>query len=311
MWGREPPSLLAEEDSCQPYMTNLAVLIACHNRREKTLECLHAVIEAARIAQVELAIFLVDDGSTDGTAAAACNLFPPTHVLTGSGGLFWNRAMAWAFSEAHKANYDFYFWLNDDTLLKPDCLARMMHTYADITQADQVDGNAIIVGTTAGRTGGTPTYGGLEMVSRWRPLSFRLVQPTDAARRCDTMNGNCVLVPRPVVDRIGILDATFAHAMGDIDYGLRARRAGVGVWISPGIVGYCDRNTTADTWQDMTLPLSARWRKLLQPKALPPRSWYALTRRHAGPLWPLYWVWPYLHVLLGGIWQHKARGATE
>jgi GT2 family glycosyltransferase len=113
------------------------------------------------------------------------------------------------------------------------------------------------------------------------------------------MNGNCVLVPREISLEVGNLDHRFVHAMGDIDYGLRAQAIGYSVWVIPGYAGTClnDNVGLENSFSDPALPLCVRMRRILSPKALPPRAWFVLTRRHAGWLWPLQWAWPYLKVM--------------
>jgi hypothetical protein len=39
---------------------------------------------------------------------------------------------------------------------------------------------------------------------------------------------------------------------------------------------------------------------MLGRKGLPWRSWWVLTRRHAGPFWPVFFLWPYVRVVVGG-----------
>jgi hypothetical protein len=68
--------------------------------------------------------------------------------------------------------------------------------------------------------------------------------------------------------------------------------------VAPGFVGTCGKNSIRGTYLDQALSLSERWRRMLQPKGLPPRGWWVLTRRHGGPLWPVYFAWPYLRLLL-------------
>lgn len=41
----------------------LAVLMTCHNRREKTLRCLTSLFSCRPEAGLELSVYLVDDGS--------------------------------------------------------------------------------------------------------------------------------------------------------------------------------------------------------------------------------------------------------
>ena len=45
-------------------MNKIAAILTCHNRKEKTLACLHSLFSI--ISTID--VFLVDDGSTDGTS---------------------------------------------------------------------------------------------------------------------------------------------------------------------------------------------------------------------------------------------------
>jgi hypothetical protein len=50
---------------------------------------------------------------------------------------------------------------------------------------------------------------------------------------------------------------------------------------------------------DTRLTRRQRWSKIMSQKGLPPKQWYVLVKRHAGILWPLFFGWPYLKVILG------------
>jgi GT2 family glycosyltransferase len=153
-----------------------------------------------------------------------------------------------------------------------------------------------------------PSYGGRVAASRWRRTAWRLVPPGPEPQALDTLDGNLVWINSAAVRRVGNLDPAFEHAMGDVDYGLRARRLGVPLWLAPGVCGHCAPNPVTGGFRDRSLPLARRWRAMLAPKGLPWRSWLRLTRRHAGPLWPLFFAWPYVRVLLeAGLPRHAAR----
>ena len=49
-------------------MNNLAVLITCHNRKNKTIQCLRNLYKQTDFINFKTEIFLVDDNSTDGTS---------------------------------------------------------------------------------------------------------------------------------------------------------------------------------------------------------------------------------------------------
>lgn len=283
----------------------IAVLMTCHNRRGTTLACLTALHANALPAGCSIEVFLVDDGSTDCTASAVGARFPDTRVLAGDGSLYWNGGMRKAFAAALGGSYDAYLWLNDDTMLHPDALARLVATACERRRA--LGAEVVVVGSTCDAATGQLTYGGVVRAARWRPLAFRMVEPADAPVECETLWGNCVLIPDTIARAVGNLDPDFVHAMGDVDYGLRVRAAGFRIWVMPGFAGTCSMNSPAGTYLDPHVPLRERLRQMMQPKGLPPRAWRVLTRRHAGPLWFLYWGWPYLSVIATSVTPRRRR----
>lgn len=264
-------------------MTSVAVLLTTHERRDITLACLDAVVSQQMEAGTSVSVVLVDAGSSDGTAAAVRASHPDVDVLERGPELFWNAGMREAFAHAYAARHDHYLWLNDDTRLDADALGRLLETNA------AVPGLTITVGATRDPHSGLPTYGGVQRGDRRRPLRFERVPPTDRVEAVETFNGNCVLIPHAVAERVGNLSPAFSHGMGDFDYGLRARRRGIQSWMTPGTVGTCARNAP-------TGPRSVRAEldALTGPKGLPPQEWAAFARRWGGPLWPVYFASPYV-----------------
>ena len=273
---------------------SIAVLLTCYNRKEKTISCLDNLLKNYMPDGYSFKVFLVDDGSTDGTEDAVRNAYPQINIIKGDGSLFWNGGMRVAFEAAIKNGFDYYLWLNDDTMLNKGAVSNMLSAVGKHKGKD-----CIVVGSTHASTSKCVTYGGLMKMSKWRPLSFQLIAPSDKSILCDTMNGNCVLIPASVVQKLGNIDASFSHAMGDIDYGLRAKKMGVDIVIAPNFVGECDKNSRKGTHYDGSLGVKERWQKITSRKELPMKAWYILTKRHAGVFWPIYWAWPYVKVLLG------------
>lgn len=269
----------------------IAALLCCHNRRTQTLAALEALQASAAASALALELVVLDDGSSDGTAEAVIAAWPQAHLLRGDGSLFWCRGMHRALAHALTLpGISHFLWLNDDTLLQRDALQRLLHQLAG-----QGDVPAIAVGATHD-SAGRCSYGGGRSLGGFRALRYTRVGGGAVAERCDVFNGNCVLLPRAVVERVGNLDPVFEHAMGDTDYALRAGRAGVAIWVVPGFVGRCETNPTAGSAADAALSGRQRFRALLSRKGLPWRSWLHFTRRHGGVLWPLRFVWPYLKV---------------
>lgn len=277
-------------------MKHVAVLITCHNRKSKTLACLEALFKNTLPPDYSFSVILVDDGSTDGTGEAVRSRYPDIVILRGDGNLFWSRGMLRAWETALPLSPDFVLWLNDDTLLLSRALNDLLETEA---RARAKTGQpAIIVGSTHNDSGQL-SYGGAVPISALNRLKMRKVIPGNTPQPAVTMNGNCVLVPRAVYERIGLLDKVFSHGMGDNDYGFRAHKAGIPIWVMPGYVGNCNNDhTVSGSFRDANLSMRSRWRQITSPKGLPIIPWFVMCQRHAGPLWPLVLFLPYVQVLL-------------
>jgi GT2 family glycosyltransferase len=115
----------------------IAVLMTCFNRVDKTLKCLCQLF-ANDLTDISLSVYLVDDGSTDGTAKAVSENFPEVNVIQSDGGLFWNKGMHLAFSNAMQKDYDAFLMFNDDTMLQSDAISleifqKVNHIFISLT----------------------------------------------------------------------------------------------------------------------------------------------------------------------------------
>jgi len=259
----------------------VAALLACHNRKEMTIRSLASLYAARdRSPGLQLRVFLTDDGSTDGTGEAVRAFDPEIQIIEGPGDLYWNRGMvaAWRAALESGEKYDTFLLLNDDTVLDPQAFNLLLRT------REKVDTSAILVGAVRHPRREGITYGGVRRTSPWHPGRTALVPLSTEFEDADSFNANCALVPVSCVERIGILDPLFTHAMGDFDYGLRASEAGVRVVVVPGTVGTCATNDITGSWRDPSLPLRQRLRLLNSPKGLPYTEWREYLRRHGAPI---------------------------
>jgi GT2 family glycosyltransferase len=280
-------------------MSRVAVLVSCFNRKATTLAGLTSLFNQKRVEHLSIAVFLVDDGSTDGTSAAVAERFPAVRLLHGDGSLWWVGAMRKAFAAAMAEGYDGYVWWNDDTELMEDALSRLVN--CAITVEPEL-GPAIVVGTTVDPTTGKPTFGGHRQRKSGLLIQITHVDPNpDKPVRVDTMNGNFILIPSAIAKTVGNMEPKFLHRLADFDYGQRAVKAGFPVILAPGYFGRCKVDSIANTYRDSTIPFSARWKSLMSPRGAVPQEWLLYTSRHYGWRWPLYFISPYVKVLFAGI----------
>src|SRR5579883_3521853 len=100
----------------------LNVLLACHNRKDKTLSSLKALRRQKVPRGLKVKVTLFDDGSTDGTAQAVRAGKLADKIVRGDGNYFWCGAMRTLVKGVSGSKKDFILLLNDDTFLEPKTL---------------------------------------------------------------------------------------------------------------------------------------------------------------------------------------------
>ena len=247
-------------------MKTTAAILTVHNRKAKTLTCLSSLFAIAPAIDV----FLTDDASTDGTTEEIAKRFPQVHIIQGDGNLFWTRGMNKAWQEALKGNYQYYLWLNDDVQLFPAIIDELL-------ECEKIGGGTCVVcGIVEDITRTRIIYGG-------RNANGRLIQPSLQPQDIVLMNGNVVLIPKTVVERIGIMDSHFHHDLGDVDYALTARENGIKVISTRCAVaaGYPNGACRVRKWNTT---LTNRFRKLNSPLGSPLAINFYFRKKHFGLL---------------------------
>lgn len=279
---------------------HIAILMTVHNRREKTLACLRNISGMTYDRdKYALEVYMTDDGCTDGTAEAVLEEFPDTHIIRGNGELFWNRGMYAAWQEASKRDFDYYWWVNDDTFVFQDTLSRMLACSAKHSDS------SITVGCTISSDGsGTVTYGGF--------IKSKLIADITISHKCETLNGNLVLIPREVFSKLGANDPYYRHALGDMDYGLRATENGIGIWTVPGACGICDLHEHITTWMDPQIAIKQRWNNFFSPLGNNPFEFFHYTKAHYGIMRAIaLFISNFCHFLFPGLWIKKVKADMQ
>lgn len=229
---------------------NIAVLLTCFNRKEKTLACLRSLYETHKECQspIEVEVFLTDDGSSDGTSEAVSSLSPffPLTLLKGDGSLFWNGGMNNSWRAAiKKGGFDGYLWLNDDCVV-------LKEFWEDLVRADEYSiatygKRGIYVGSTCEPDRETFSYGGFNYINKWT-LKDELIHPDGKSfQECQCAHGNITYVSHEVVESRGVLCDEYHHGGGDHDYTYLAYCIGKPVLIMPHYAAVCENNHIGKT----------------------------------------------------------------
>lgn len=245
-------------------MDKIAVLLTCFNRKQKTINCLNHLFKL----KSDLDVYLVDDGSTDGTSESIVKEFPQVNLIKGSGNLFWNKGMNLAWEHAATKDYDYYLWLNDDVIIYENCFDELFSC------AKLTEDKAIISGIIETSDKKYILYGGYDS-------NKNLIKPNGELNSIRNMNGNVVIVPKEVYKTLGNLDIHFHHDLGDVDYGLRAQNNGIGVFTTRVAIASGEKNDICRVRQN-NASIIKRFKKLYSPLGANPKIIFYYRNKYFG-----------------------------
>lgn len=221
-------------------MTDLAIVIVNYNVRDLLRTCLRSIAES--VSDLAIRVWVVDNGSQDGSAAMVREEFPGIALRETS-----NRGFAQGNNLALReilatAEHDglprYVLLLNPDTELPPTALAEMVR-FLDARPAAGAAGPRLLL-----RDGsldlacrrGFPTplvsfyhFAGLSKLfpssRRFGRYNMTFLDPT-AVAEVDSVVGAFMLVRGEVLRRVGLLDEDFFMYGEDLDWALRIKQAG-------------------------------------------------------------------------------------
>lgn len=247
----------------------IAVLMTVFNRKELTIRCLNNLKNAiSRTSGLIYDTYILDDASTDGTSEMIKVLYPEVNLITSKGNLFWCRGMIEAWKAASQKQYDYFLMLNNDSFIFEDGLVTVLSC------SSRTSDNSIISGAFRSEFSNKATYGG-----RLKGEKVNLA-PNGDLQKIVWLNGNFVLVPKKVFDKIGMLDSVFHHAIGDYDYGLRAIQNGFEVFLTDKYVGTCEEHDKIQDCYDENIPFLKRIKKFYSPLGDNPFQRFIFLNRH-------------------------------
>ena len=217
-------------------------------------------------------VFLVDDGSTDGTGARVRSEFPTVRVINADGTLYWARGMhrAWQAAVESGDGYDFFLWLNDDVMLKPDAIPASIEDWRQTNDKD-----AVIVGACSEDKGETViSYGATDV------RDVKIVPDGEMPQRATGwFTGNFVLIPQAAYRKVGMISPDYRHARADYDYAERLKRANIPFYVSSHYVGSCPCDFES---RIKGKKLGERMRWLVEPSYYNLHDLFLFKKRHYG-----------------------------
>ena len=258
-------------------MTDIAVIVVNWNAREDLRRCLVSLFAPAN-ASPTWEVWVVDNGSEDGSAALVREEFPQARLMANPDNQGFSRANNQAITASDSR---FVFLLNSDAQVQPGALPALV-AFADAHPQASIIGPKVLNpdGTLQFSCRRFPSLGaGLfrntllgRLFPRNRYARNYLMGDVShsQARPVDWVSGCAMLIRRELIAEIGALDERFFMYCEDVDICWRCRQAGQEVWYAPEAV--------------VTHAIGASSDKNAEPMIVEfHRSWYEFDRkRHPG-----------------------------
>lgn len=245
-----------------------AIIIPNWNGQHHLQDCLASLRQQTT---TQFDVFLVDNGSTDGSQAFVRQQFPEIHLIE----LSQNRGFTGACNAGYAAtaaHHDPLILLNNDTITAPTWLAELLDALQRHPRAGSVVGKILLHEPqaqparfhTAGdyyTIAGLPGNRGV-----WQPDQGQY----DTEERVFSGCGAAVAYRRAVLEEIGFLDNALFFSCEDVDLGWRINLAGWQVWYIPTAVVYHKLKASGGTGTTSSY-YDGRNRLYLIAKNYPPR----------------------------------------
>lgn len=212
-----------------------------YNRRETTLKTLDS-LERIDCTGLEVTTIVVDDGSHDGTSEAIARRFRDVVTLHGDGSLHYPGGTNRGLQEALDRGAEFVVAMNDDTVVDPAFLQRLMATAR--AHPRSVVGALLLLQNEPDRVFQVGPhwdawYGGWHIPQHWT-----IDQVPVRAFDVDMLVGNCLLYPAAALREQGLMDEErFRYGGADAEYTTRLRRHGWRLLVEPSARVWCEQNT--------------------------------------------------------------------
>lgn len=218
---------------------SVVVVVPVHNRRELTLGFLRS-LEVIDRSGLEVAVIVVDDGSTDGTGEAVRAEHPEVRVIDADGSLHYSEGTNVGIRAALEQRPDFVLTMNDDAVVPVDLIGRLVTTAR--AEPRSVVGAVLVEWDDASTVFQIDPRWSLRYGGFQHRRSLTVADLPSTPFEVETMAGNCMLLPRAALEEVGLQPSARLPFWGDAGIARRLRGAGWRLLIDPTAVLPCEPN---------------------------------------------------------------------
>lgn len=254
-------------------MAKISVIIVSYNTCELTLQCLTSLFKIPD-AKIDKEVIVVDNGSTDGSPNQIQKKFSQVNFIPNAQ----NRGFAQANNQGIRASTgDFILLLNSDAeIIEPDTLTRLIAAHDQhaasaspdclivprLLNSDHTDQASVFNLPTISNAIRQYWFNQSGAYEKYLPSSSRPVRVEAAVMAA-------MLIPRSVLNVVGLLDESYFMYYEDLEFCRRVRQRGFSIIYIPDIQimhhhGASGKSVAkaADQWKRL-IPSSKRYHGLI------------------------------------------------
>ncbi len=213
---------------------DLSIIIVNWNTKNFLLQCLESVY--SMLKGIEMEVFVVDNGSIDGSVVAAKERFPEVKFIQNEMNLGFARANNQAL---HHAKGKYLLLLNPDTQVKEGAIERLI-SFMD-AHPEAGGAGAQLLNADGSKQNSIANFPSLatELLNK-SLLRFLFPEAFPGKGRdylepieVDSVIGACMIVRRDAIEQVGLLDEDYFLFLEETDWCYRMKRAGWKIYHVP------------------------------------------------------------------------------
>ena len=215
-------------------MIGLSIIIVNWNTKDLLIQCLTSI--SKMIQGYKMEIFVVDNGSQDGSGSEVKKTFPFVHIIENERNLGFAKAVNQGLQ---KASGRYVLLLNPDTQVKDGAIERLV-SFMDAHPRAAISG-AQLLNSDGSKQNSIANFPSLatdlfnKSLLRWLfPNRFpgkenKYSEPIAV----DSVIGACMMVRREAMEQVGLLDEDYFLFLEETDWCYRMKRAGWKIYHVP------------------------------------------------------------------------------
>lgn len=206
------------------------IIVVNWNGREDTLSCLESL---GKLEGGPYKIIIVDNGSTDGSAKAIRIRFPDVSILEAGRNLGFAGGVNLGLRRAISDGASRLILLNNDTIVDKGFATELLKA-ADVTGAGIICSKVYFYDRSDVIWYAGAWFCNLLGYGRHRGFGQKDTGQFDRVEETPRPSACAMLVTAELCDKIGLMDERYFCYCEDMDWGMRARKAGFKVVYAPG-----------------------------------------------------------------------------